>query len=113
MKYKVVGKRGCLPFTVSSDEVEACISAQDQHCSDAISEVAFIEYVFDEAGDRITGVKCFADLGHGYGFDNGWEEFTLKVGEPYSFSHDYTSIDGPSDWSTGSFTITLQLLEEE
>ena len=59
------------------------------------------------------GVKRAADLGYGYGFDNGWKGFSLRAGEVYSFDHDCTSIDGPSDWVDGSFTVTLRLLEEE
>ncbi len=112
MKFKVVGKRGDLPFMVPSDKIESCITSKDQHSSFEVGEVAFLEYVYNEAGDQIVGIKCLADLGHGYGFDNGWEEFVIKAGETYSFRHSYTSIEGPSDWSSGSFTVTLQLVEE-
>lgn len=106
MKYKVVGKRGDIPFTVSSEEIA---DAMENHCGSG--EVRFLEYMYDETGRQVIGIKGLADLGHGYGFHNGWKEFSLKIGEIYSFTHDYTSIEGPSDWRDDSFTVTLQLVE--
>lgn len=108
MKYKVVGKRGDIPFTVSSEEIA---EAMENHCDSG--EVRFLEYMYDETGRQVIGIKGLADLGHGYGFNNGWKEFSLKTGETYSFTHNFTSIDGSSDWHDDSFTVTLQLVEAD
>ena len=107
MKYKILGKRGDIPFEISADEIVHCI--KEHLYSD---EIQFMEHLLDESGNP-CGLRCFADLGHGYGFNNGWKEFTIKIGETYSFDHKYTSIDGPSDWSNDSFRVTLKLVESE
>ena len=62
--------------------------------------------MLDEAGN-VCGLKGRADLGHGYDFDNGCREFTIRMGETYSFTHEYTYVDGPSDWSDDSFEVTV------
>lgn len=108
MKYKVVGKRGSIPFTISSEEI-----ADDMENRSGSGELRFLEYIYDETGHQVVGIKGLADLGHGYGFNNGWKEFSLKIGETYSFTHDYTSIESSSDWYNDSFTVTLQLVEVE
>lgn len=108
MKYKVIGQSGDFPFEVSSEEIADYI--EKHHYS---GKIRFVDYVFDETGHDVVGIKCLADLGHGYGFNYGWKEFFLKIGETYSFWHSYTSIDGSSDWSDDSFKVTLQLVEEE
>lgn len=107
MKYKIIGKRGDLPFEMSANEIDLCIK---KHLF--TEEIQWIDYLYDEAGNR-CGLKGLADLGHGYGFHTEWEAFTLKMGETYSFSHEYTSIDGPSDWSDDSYKVELRLVPSE
>ena len=106
-KYKIVGERGNIPFEISPDEINHFIETR---CY--TSEIKLTEYLFDKLGN-ICGVKGLVDLGHGYGFNNGWKEFEIKLGETYSFIHEYTSIDGPSDWSKDSFKVTMQLVKFE
>lgn len=105
MKYKVIGTRGMTPFEISEKEIDDFIKA---HCY--IGEIKWTEYLFDELGN-MCGLKGFADLGHGYGFNNGWKEFTIRFGETYSFTHDYTSIKGSTDWSDDFFEVTFQLVK--
>lgn len=107
MKYKIIGMEGNIPFETSAKELDEYIT---QHCY--TGEIQWLEYLLDESG-KVCGLKGLADLGHGYGFDNGREEFTIRVGETYTFTHDFTSVDGPSDWSDDSFKVTIQLVEEE
>ena len=107
MKYKIIGISGNSPFEISKDTIDLCIK---QHCS--TGNIQFTEYLLDES-QNICGLKGRADLGHGYGFENGWKEFTIKFGETYSFMHEYTSIDAHSDWSDESFKVTLQLVKTE
>lgn len=76
-------------------------------------EIQFLDYLYDETDHQIVGIRGCADLGHGYGFNRSWKEFSLKIGETYSFTHAYTSIEGPSDWHDDSFRVTLRLVEEE
>ena len=75
------------------------------------STVKVKEFATDENGD-VVGLKGLADHGHGYGFNNGMEEFSLKPGERYAFSYEYTSVEGPSDWEDDSTYIALKLVEE-
>lgn len=107
MKYKIVGTRGNQPFETTLEELDEYMKLHRY-----VDEIKWKEYLFDESGN-ICGLKGFADLGHGYGFDGGWQEFTIRVGETYSFTHEYTSIVGPSDWSTGSFEVKIQLVAVE
>lgn len=107
MKFKIVGKRGEIPFEVSSERIEEFI--KKHHFS---GEIQIIDYLFNDAGD-VEGLKCLADLGHGYGFNYGWQEFQLTIGKPYSFKHSFTSIEGSSDWFKGSFNVTVELVKEE
>lgn len=107
MSYKLIGKRGNISFEISADDIKNYI--KKHRCS---GEIQLTDYLLDESGN-IEGIKGSADLGHGYGFNNGWKEFSIKVGETYSFTHEYTSVDGPSGWSTGSFKVALQLVKSE
>lgn len=107
MKYKIVGTRGNQPFETTPEELDAYIKLHRY-----VGEIEWKEFLFDESGN-MYGLKGFADLGHGYGFDDGWKEFTIKVGETYSFTHAYTAIDGPSDWSDESFEVKIQLVAVE
>lgn len=107
MSYKLIGIRKNIPFEISADDIRNSIK---NHC--CFDEIQLTDYLLGESGN-IEGIKGLADLGHGYGFDNSREEFVIKVGETYSFTHEYTSVDGPSDWSTGSFEVFLQLVKSE
>ncbi len=107
MKYKIIGKKGDIPFETTAEQLDEYIKLHRY-----TGEIQWTEYLFDESGN-MCGLKGLADLGHGYGFNNDWEEFTIRVGETYTFTHDFTSIDGPSDWSNDSFKVTVQLLEAE
>ncbi|MDD6203975.1 MAG: hypothetical protein PUC05_03135 [Firmicutes bacterium] len=107
MNYKLVYKKGDLIFEYSSQEIQKCIES-----SRPLGEVALKEYILDGNGN-IAGIKGLASNGHGYGFDDGWREFCLKVGEEYSFVYRYTSAEGPSDWSNDSVQIILKLAEEK
>lgn len=66
----------------------------------------------NDGNGNIVGIKGMADLGHGYGFNNGWKEFSMTVGEEFSFNQEFTSIDGPSDWSKDSVNIVLTLADD-
>lgn len=107
MKYKIIGTRGNIPFEISADRIDYCIK---KHCYSG--EIQLTEYLYDESGN-MCGLKGLADSGHGYGFDSGWKEFIIKIDETYSFIHHYTSVDGPSDWSEGSFEVNLRLVKSE
>ncbi len=107
MKLRIIGKRGDIPFELSADEIDEYIKT---HCY--FNDIQLMEYLLDKTGN-MCGIKALADEGHGYGFNYGWKEFTLKVGETYSFSHSYTFIDGPTDWSEDDYRVTLQLIEAE
>lgn len=107
MKYKIIGRRGDIPFEILADEIDYYIK---KRCY--TDEIQLTEYLFDESGN-LCGLKGFADLGHGYSFDNGWKEFVIKTDETYSFIHHYTSVDGSSDWSEGSFEVTMRLVKSE
>lgn len=107
MKYKVIGTRGMIPFEISGEMIDDFIK---RHCY--AGEIQWREYLFDESGN-MCGLKGLADSGHGYGFHNGWEEFTIRFGETCSFPHSYTSIDGPTDWSDDCFEVTFQLVKVE
>lgn len=107
MKLKIIGKRGDIPFVLSADEIDRYIKTHS-----GSEDIRLTEYVFDENGN-VCGIRAFADEGHGYGFNRGWKEFTLKVGETHSFNHRYTSVDGPTDWSTDEYRVILQLIEAD
>lgn len=107
MKYKITGTRGGLPFEISADRIDCDIKEHSY-----TDELQFTEYILDETGE-ICGLKGRADLGHGYGFNYGWKAFTIKPGETYAFTHAYTSIEGPSDWTEDSFHVILRLEESE
>ncbi len=102
--FQIIVKRGDIPFTISAGEIDRCIR---EHCCSG--EIRWTEYLYDEAGD-VCGLRGSADLGRGYGFNYGWREFTIKMGETYSFTSSFTSIDGPSDWSEDSFEVTLKMV---
>lgn len=104
MKYMLNMTRGNLLYELSAEDIESCIKEQRPFW-----EIRLTEYLYDEAGD-VCGLKGLADLGHGYGFDNGRNEFEIRAGEIYSFVHEGTSADGPSDWSDNSFRVTLKLV---
>lgn len=106
MNYKLVYKKGDLISEYSSREIRNCIES-----SCTLGEVALQEYILDKNGN-IAGVKGLAAHGRGYGFNDGWKEFCLKVGEEYSFVYGFTAIEGPSDWSNDSVQIILRLAEE-
>lgn len=108
MGLKMVGKYdNDIAFEITSGEI-------DEHMKSGyeIRCIKLTEYLLDEMG-KTCGIKAIADKGHGYGFDYGHEEFTLKIGETYSFDHSYTSIEGPTDWYQCTTRITLQLVETE
>lgn len=107
MKYKVIGTRGMLPFEISGKMIDYYI---EKHCY--TGEIRWTAYLLDESGN-MCGLTGLADLGHGYGFNNGWKEFTIRFNETYSFTHSYTSIYGSSDWSDDFFEITFQLVKSE
>lgn len=100
MKYKLVGMRGDIPFEMPFFE------------NTLLEDFKMNQYVRDE-NEEICGVRCTADLGHGYGFDYGKKEFILHEGEEYSFSHSFTDITGPSDWAVDSCRITVRLVRDE
>lgn len=107
MNLKIVGKSGNVPFEILADEIKDLI--ENNYTSE---NIALDDYLLDEAGN-IVGIRGRGDLGHGYGFNYGWEDFSIKIGEMYSFRHSYTSIDGPSDWNEDDFKVTFQLLRSE
>ena len=78
----------------------------------ATKDIQLTGYLCDDVGN-IIGIRFRGDEGHGYGFNNGWKEFALKSGDTYEFRHEYTAIDGPSDWSDGSYYVRIKLIEEE
>ena len=106
MNYKLVYKKGDLISEYSSREIQKCI---DGSCP--LGEVALKEYILDGNGN-IAGIRGLASNGHGYGFDDGWREFCLKVGEEDSFVYRYTFAEGPSDWSNDVVQIILKLMKE-
>ena len=105
MGYKLIVTTGVWKEEMSSQDIDDCIKSHYLR-----NDIGFTDYLYDDLGN-ICGLKCLADRGHGYGFDYGKEEFTIKIGETYSFEHSYTSIEGPSDWYTGSYKVILQLVE--
>lgn len=107
MNYEIAMKHGDMLLSLSKDEIDYQIK---NHLS--YRSVQFLDYVYDEAGE-LCGIRCFADLGRGYGFDSRHQGFTLWFGKTYSFTHDYTSIDGPTDWNDGSFKVVLDLIKLE
>lgn len=107
MSFQIIGTRGVIPFKLSEDDIRLSI---ERHAS--FYEIQWTDYLLDASGD-IRGLKGMADLGHGYGFDFGWKEFTIKLSEEYTFTHSYTSINGPSDWSDDSFEVTLRMIAAE
>ena len=107
MNYKITIKSGDIIADLPKDEVDYQIK---NHL--AYGSVQFLDYASDENGN-IYGIRCFADLGHGYGLEGRYQGFTLKFGETYSFDHDYISIDGPTDWNNGSFKVVLTLIKTE
>ena len=71
----------------------------------------FIEYHRNEQNE-IDGATIACDLGHGYGFDNDEKNITLRFGEEYHFSHDYTDTsDGI--WEDGFTSVRVKLLASE
>lgn len=90
----------------SKDEIDDLICKKG-----GLFSVIPTEYLVDES-KNIYGLKGLADLGHGYGFDYGWETFEIKLGEAYSFEHSFTSIDGSSDWSEDTVKVTLQFVQQ-
>ena len=72
MKYKVIGTRGMVPFEISGEMIDDFIK---RHCY--AGEIQWREYLLDESGN-MCGLKGLADSGHGYGFNYGWEEFTIN-----------------------------------
>ncbi len=74
------------------------------------AKMAFVDYLRDEAG-QVCGVKLTAELGRGYGFNYGWQEFTLRPGEEFQFYHHYTdTTDGT--WENDFFPVTVRLVED-
>ena len=110
MNLKIVGMQGDIPFEITSDEIECLI--ENHSSANIFLDVILEDYLLDEAGN-IEGIKGRVDLGHGYGFNYGWKDFCIKIGETYSYSHSYTSIEGPSDWVNGEIKVTFQLLLSE
>lgn len=108
MKWKLVGTRGNFPIELSPEEIDNLI----KNPNDSFFEIQLTGYLYNEYGN-VCGLQGRADAGKGYGFDNGWKEFALPAGETYTFEHEFTSVDGPSDWSDDSFTVTIQLVESE
>ncbi len=100
MRYKLVGKRGDIPFEKAFSENTLCW------------EIEMNEYVRDENGE-ICGVCCTADLGRGYGFNHEKTKFILHEGEEYTFSHSFTDITGPSDWDMSDCRVTVRLVRDE
>lgn len=96
MPYEFAAKQGDYSFRSACEELPLT------------SKFAFNGYVRDDEGN-VCGVRCTADLGHGYGFDHGQGTFVLREGESHSFVHSFTSIDGPSDWSEDSIEVTVRL----
>ena len=110
MNLKIVGMQGDIPFEITSDEIECLI--ENHSSANIFLDVILEDYLFDEAGN-IEGIKGRVDLGHGYGFNYGWKDFCINIGETYSYSHSYTSIEGSSDWVNGETKVTFQLLLSE
>lgn len=106
MGFKLNYKKGVVSFEYSFEEIKEHI---ETHVG--FGEVNLTGFIKDENGNAV-GIKGMADLGHGYGFDNGQKEFRLMLGDEFAFDHDFTSVDGPSDWSNESVHIVLKLAEE-
>lgn len=85
------------PFELSVDDIDKYIGI-----------VKIKEYLTDASGN-VCGIKFSGDRGHGYGFNYGWMDFEVRVGDEYSFDHWYTSIDGPSDWNNDSYKFKIRL----
>lgn len=106
MSFKLRHQKGDIVFEYSFEEIRECIETKR-----GFGEVDLIEFI-DDCNGNIIGVKGRADLGHGYGFNNGWKEFSVMVGKNFSFDHEFTFIDGPSDWSNDSVKIVLALVDD-
>ena len=106
MRFKLQYKKGDILFEYSFEQIKDKIN--NPIC---FGEVNLTGFINDENGNAV-GIKGMADLGRGYGFNNGQKEFRLMLGDEFAFDHDFTSVDGPSDWSNESVHIVLKLAEE-
>ena len=70
----------------------------------------FGEYLVDDA-KQVCGAKYLADLGHGYGFDNGKKEISVLLFEEFSFDHWYTDTS-EGTWNTDCYRIVVRLVEK-
>ena len=107
MSFKLNFRKGVISYEYSFEEIKECIETHR-----GFGEINITSFIEDSSGN-IIGIKGIADLGHRYGFNNGWKEFSLLVGDEFSFEHEFTYIDGPSDWSRDSVSIALSLVDNQ
>ncbi len=108
MKWKLVGTRGNFPIELSPEEIDNLI----KNPNDSFFEIQLTGYLYNEYGN-VCGLQGRADAARGMDLTTAGREFALQAGETYTFEHEFTSVDGPSDWSDDSFTVTIQLVESE
>lgn len=65
----------------------------------------FLEYITDSAG-CICGASYEIDFGHGYGFDNGIQAVELRIGEEFTFEHEYTDTSDGT-WENDSYRVKV------